>query len=95
MEIFWTSSAINSLKSELRLLDEINPEVAKKIKIRIQEKTELLLENPFMGVRYGIREIRKLSIVQYPFSIFYNVKNQKIEILRIRHDARKPIENIH
>lgn len=92
MEIFWTSSAINSLKSELRLLNEINPEIAKKIKIRIQEKAELLSENPFIGVRYGIRDIRKICVVEYPFSIFYNIKNQKIKILRIRHDARKPLE---
>ena len=40
----------------------------------------------------GARNVRVKVIVQYPYKVFYSVHAEQVEILHVRHSARRPWE---
>ena len=43
---------------------------------------------------YDLEEgnVRAISLVRYPYLIFYQIEDERIEILHIRHSSRAPWE---
>jgi plasmid stabilization system protein ParE len=44
---------------------------------------------PHIGQEIDEADVRMLSLVRYPYLIFYRVKADEIEVLHIRHGARQ------
>ena len=57
---------------------------------RLEELSALLAEFPLMGHRTDEGEVRVLSVVRYPFLIFYVIDDMtdEIVILHVRHAAQ-------
>lgn len=87
--------AVKSLQDELTLIHQENPIAAQEITLRIFTKIDLLKDNPFLGPQYRLKGVRKLSLSNYPYSIYYRPRKPWIEILQVRHEARMPLNNLH
>lgn len=55
----------------------------------IREAVAQLEEQPNSGYQTDF-EVRVKFIVRYPYKIFYRVRNEAVEIIHIRHTARRP-----
>jgi plasmid stabilization system protein ParE len=69
-----------------------SPAVAREIGQRLAEVVAHICQTPLaapiLTQRTGVRAI---PVVSYPFRIFYRVRSDGIEIVRIRHTSRRPL----
>ena len=66
--------------------------VAESIERRFIEVTERIHRAPESAPRVEQRsEVRVVSVIRYPFRIFYRVRRDSVEILHIRHASRRPV----
>jgi plasmid stabilization system protein ParE len=67
--------------------------VAAAVGARIEHVINRLAVNPFSAQRLTKRPgVRVALVLRYPYKIFYRVSGDTIEILHIRHTARRPWE---
>jgi toxin ParE1/3/4 len=73
-----------------------NPRAAEAVSNRIEHLTSLLSQRPAMGRQTDEPGVRFLSVVRYPYVVFYRVlpKKDEVQILRIRHTARRPLKGM-
>ena len=57
---------------------------------RILALTELLIRHPLIGVRTDDRAIRRVTVMPYPYLIFYEATADAVIIHAVRHGARNP-----
>jgi toxin ParE1/3/4 len=92
--VMWSSDALSDLESLWTYyLQAAGPDTAEKIVREIYEVTDVLAEHPQAGrmrneIRHGLR-----SLATAPHVIFYRIKNDIPEIIRIL-DGRQDIEEI-
>lgn len=95
MQVVWTPTALQTLEKIYHYIYKENPAAAEKLHLRIRTKTLLLGEYPQLGaVCDKLRGVRRLPLGDYPYLIYYQVKPDRIEILRIRHAMRLPPKNL-
>ena len=94
MKIVWTLRAKKSLKEVLEYPLDYDIGTANRIYERISEKANLLADVPFLGAQYEM-DVRRLPLGDLPYSIYYRVKCQEIQILRVRHDMRLLPKDFH
>jgi plasmid stabilization system protein ParE len=69
-----------------------SPAVAKAIERRFIEVLERIRRSPESAPRVAQRsQVRVVSVIRYPYRIFYRVHEDKIDILEIRHTSRRPV----
>ena len=95
MKVVWTKLALQSLREELIVVRRENPVAAQDITARIFSRIEQLKINPYLAPQYKLKGVRRLSLSNYPYSIYYRPREKLIEILQIRHEARKPVQDLH
>jgi toxin ParE1/3/4 len=49
-----------------------------------------LADHPYSGYQTDDPDIRVKFVIRYPYRIFYNVREDVVEILHIRHTSRRP-----
>lgn len=89
MKVIWFKKAIEDLVSAKNYIDLDNPQSAQKIVLRIKNKVSLLSEQPGMGRLGRVPNTRELVIDHTPYILPYRVRDNKIEILRVLHTARR------
>jgi plasmid stabilization system protein ParE len=68
-----------------------SPKIAAAIGERIERVINRLPHHPHAAPRVARRaNVRAVLVLRYPFKIFYRVRGDDIEILHIRHTARRP-----
>jgi toxin ParE1/3/4 len=68
-----------------------DPNIAPAIAARIEQVIRHLTEHPESAPRVANRRaVRAALILRYPYKIFYRARNDTIEIVHIRHTARRP-----
>src|SRR5262249_41680765 len=68
-----------------------SPAIAQSIEQRFLEVIERIRRSPESAPRVTRRShVRVVSVVRYPFRIFYRVRAATIDILHIRHTSRRP-----
>jgi len=84
-------------------LDEISahyaasasPTVAESVGRRLEDVIDRICRVPQSAPRVSQRsQIRVVTVVRYPFRIFYPVRKDTIDILHIRHTSRRPASKI-
>jgi toxin ParE1/3/4 len=71
-----------------------SPVVAYSIGIRLETVIERICRAPEAAPRLSQRSnVRVVAVVRYPFRIFYRLRGDTIDILHIRHTARRPFED--
>jgi toxin ParE1/3/4 len=67
------------------------PRIATAIGTRIEHVINLVAEHPQSAPRVLQRPgVRVALVLRYPYKIFYRIRGDAIEILHIRHTARRP-----
>lgn len=92
MKIRYRPKALAQLDAMFTYIAERNPNSADKVLRRIKQSIDRLAEFPLSGRPSKVQDIRELSIVRYPYIVFYAVDEAKQEvlILRVRHSAQDP-----
>jgi toxin ParE1/3/4 len=66
--------------------------IAESIERRFLEVSERIHRAPESAPRVEQRSgVRVVSVIRYPFRIFYRVRRDVVEILHIRHTSRRPV----
>jgi toxin ParE1/3/4 len=69
-----------------------SPAIAESIELRLSNVIDRIFQAPESAPRLSQRsQVRVVTVVRYPFRIFYRVRNDAIDILHIRHTSRRPL----
>ena len=89
MKVIWFKKAIEDLLSAKDYINLDDPQSAQKTMLRIKKKVSLLSEQPGIGRPGRVPNTRELVIDHTPYILPYRVRDNKIEILRVLHSARR------
>jgi toxin ParE1/3/4 len=92
MIVRYTRRAYFDLHQILDYLGPRSPKGAANVLARIDDALQKLGEQPLMGHATDVSSVRVLFIGRYPYKIFYRLGGSQLEILHIRHTARRPGE---
>ena len=91
MRLRWLPQAADDLESIYEYLLENNPAFADSTVTRLYEGIRSLREMPYRGRPRSLPGVRDLIFFDLPYIVTYRVTSEAIEILYIRHSARKPL----
>ena len=90
MEIRFSESSLEDLRSIREYIFANNEEAAKKVVAHILEQVETILaNNPAIGRAGRVLRTREFVISKYPYIVPYQVRENIIYILRVLHTSRK------
>lgn len=90
MEVRFSESSLEDLRSIREYICANNEESAKKVVSHILEQVETILaNNPAIGRAGRILRTREFIISKYPYILPYQVRENTIYILRVLHTSRK------
>jgi toxin ParE1/3/4 len=89
MKIWMSPEAEQDLIDIFDYILQDNPGAAEKILDRIENAIRLLNEQPHMGRPGRVPKTRELVLTDAPFIIPYQVRTNRLEILRVYHSSRK------
>ena len=92
MKIRYTKRAYSDLQQILDYLRTRSPKGAANVLTRFEAALEILAEQPLMGHATDVGNVRVLFVGRYPYKIFYRLSGNDVEIVHIRHTARRPGE---
>jgi toxin ParE1/3/4 len=92
VKIRYTAPALADLDSILDYISAHSPNGASRVQARIRAVIELLAVHPHIGVRTDDPVIRRLTMLPYPYFVFYEITDTHIVIHAVRHTARDPDE---
>lgn len=87
--VVWTDYALDELVSIHDYIADFNPAAARRFVIKLRAAGESLNQYSEHG-RLGTNGVRELVIVR-PYVIRYRVHRDRVEILDVRHSARRPL----
>ncbi|HEX4098142.1 MAG TPA: type II toxin-antitoxin system RelE/ParE family toxin [Caulobacteraceae bacterium] len=87
-QVVWTDRALTSLDSIETYIAQFNPLAARRVARRLADAGNALAHYPERGrpVSGGRRELAAV----WPYLIRYSFDGDTVQILRIRHGARRP-----
>ena len=92
MKVRYSSRALRQLDDFFVFIETDNPAAARRVMTRIQRSIDRLTQFPYSCRETERPGIRVMSIVRFPYLVFYRVDEaaQEVQILRVRHSARNP-----
>jgi toxin ParE1/3/4 len=90
VKIRYTAPALADLDSVLDYIAVRSPQGAKRVQMRIQAAIELLAIHPHIGIQTDDPSVRRLTIIPYPYFVFYEFNEAEVIIHAVRHTARDP-----
>ena len=90
MKLRYTLPALAELESVLDYIAQHSPRGAQRVQSRIQTIIDVLLQHPHIGTRTSDPTIRCMTVLPYPYQIFYEATDEEIIIHAVRHAARDP-----
>ena len=92
MKVRWSETALAEIEDIFAFIHQHSRSAAISIVKRVEGLTELLGEFPLVGHVTDETGVRVLSVVRYPFLIFYTIDETagEIVILHVRHTAQEP-----
>lgn len=93
MKVVYTAAAQNDLRDIGEWLAAHYPAIAPRVERRIRDIVAHIGRWPESAHRVaGCEGVRVVPLGHYPYMIFYRVLTDAVEILHIRHTARRPWE---
>jgi toxin ParE1/3/4 len=90
MRVRYTLQAQRDLDSIYTYLDQRSPAAAQSVKNLIERRIAGLADFPFMAPKTGEPGIFELTIVRYPYKVYYEIEENEVRILHIRDSRRQP-----
>lgn len=89
MKVIWTRLASHDLESEGDYIALENPHAAYQTIMRLKTVAEHLSDNPRIGRPGRVHGTRELVVSGTSYILPYRIVEDRIEILRVLHGARK------
>ncbi|MES9905460.1 MAG: type II toxin-antitoxin system RelE/ParE family toxin [Sedimenticola sp.] len=95
MQVKWLRKAIKNLDDEAEYIAQDDPQAARAVVQRTVQTVSLLSDNPSLDHTGRLPGTHELVIPNTRYIIPYRVRPrlQRIEILRVFHTSRKPLEH--
>jgi toxin ParE1/3/4 len=77
------------LKALQRYNAEAGTVIADGFKNEVAAKLSTLAENPALGP-IALHDIRRFPLHRFPFTIFYRIKTDTLQIIAVAHQSRMP-----
>lgn len=90
MKVRYRALALADLESIFQFLNERSPIGANNVLRAIHEAIGEIAAHPFAAPGTSDPDLRVKILGRYRYKIFYNVQNDTIEIIHIRHAAHRP-----
>jgi plasmid stabilization system protein ParE len=90
MRIRYTPRARFDLEIIFRYLDQRSPAGATSVKRTIHRRIGLLADMPFIAPAVDEPSVHELTIIRYPYKVYYRVEGEDVWILHVRHTSRRP-----
>jgi len=90
MIILWSPEAINDLASLRAYIAEDDKAAAQRVVLHILRNIEQLLsDHPSLGRPGRVPGTRELVVPRTPYIVPYRIRNNRLQVLRVYHGARK------
>ena len=90
MRVRYTPRARDDLQAIFDYLDQVSPAGARMVKKTLERRIRLLGDIPFIAPATEEPGVHELSIVRYPYKVYYLVENDEVRIVHVRHTSRRP-----
>ncbi len=90
MKVRYTLRAQADLDAIYTYLDARAPVAAQSVKTVIEQRIALLAEFPHIAPETDQRGVYELTIVRYPYHVYYEINGEEIWIVHIRDARRRP-----
>lgn len=90
MRVRFTPEARSDLKDILNYIDERNPSGARNVKSAIKRTIRLIADFPRAGRLEADLGVRVFKAGPYPYLIYWDIEDNAVAIVHIRHASRKP-----
>ena len=90
MRVRYSPRAFADREQIFDYLRQRSPDGARNVMARIRESVGQLAQQPHSGYATDDPDLRVKFIGRYPYKIFYRVRDDTVEIIHIRHTARRP-----
>jgi toxin ParE1/3/4 len=87
MKVVYLKSALRDLEAIRVYIARDDPEVARRVILRVERSAERLASFPYSG-RPGPRGIRLLSVPGLPYVVIHRVADEVVKIVAVFHTAR-------
>ncbi len=89
MRVRWLRAALRNLDDEAAVIVKKDPRAAARTVERIRRAVDHLGNHPEAGRPGRVSGTRELVVSDTPYIVPYRVRNDRVEILRILHGARR------
>ena len=90
MRVRYTPRAAADLERIFDYIDERAPAAAPAVKAYIKSKIDALTQFPFAAPKSKELGVFELSMVRYPYKVYYRIDAEVVSILHIRDARRRP-----
>jgi toxin ParE1/3/4 len=89
MQVIWSPASLSDIGRAYNYIVDFNPRAAAELARRLKEAGNALSDFPERGrpIGGGRREL----LVIWPYAIRYRITGRRVQILRVRHGAQKPL----
>jgi addiction module RelE/StbE family toxin len=89
VKLIWSPEARADLREMVIYLSEKNPFAARALYKRIEVAANEITDSPYIGRPGRVPGTREFVITNTPYILPYQVRSERIEVLRVYHAARK------
>ena len=90
MKVRYTRRARADLEEIFDYLDAKAPAAALSVKSTIERRIAQLAIFPLMAPETDVRGVHELTIIRYPYKVYYEISAGEVWILHIRDGRRRP-----
>jgi toxin ParE1/3/4 len=91
MKLEYGHRAVADLDAIFDYLDQHSTQAAAKVIATIRFRIEKLKRSPLSGRPTELPGIRSLTIVRYPYIVYYQVRGETVSVVHIRHQRKAPL----
>jgi plasmid stabilization system protein ParE len=95
MKVRYTLRAYNDVHAIHSYLDQRSPAAAQAVKGIIERRIRQLADFPLLAPMTEEPGVYELTVVRYPYKVYYRVENDEIWVLHIRHTSRRSPDPAH
>ena len=89
MTVWYTRRALTELDAIQRYISKHNPQAAWVVASFIRRDIRMLERWPYLGRATEKQDVRRLTVTNYPYVVYYLVSDDAVSILQVRHSARQ------
>jgi len=94
MKLKYTRRGFADRGEIFEFLAERSPMGAKSVMARLDAAIDQLLAQPLSGQATDVPGVRVLFVRRYPYKVFYHLRDDVLEIVHLRHTARRLPDDI-